>query len=366
MRHVHPYLVGAAGFEAAANEACDGRITKGFNDLVVGNCLSGGGCVRDRHLLAIGVGTSQAGGDHAGTTVRHSPDESEVFTLHPAIAAMAGKLLGQALMREIVLGDDEKSAGLLVQPMDDAGAFDAADTGETVAAMGEQSIDQCAGFIAGTGMDDEACWLVDDQKILVLKHNLKGDWFRLRFGWCCLWQVELNWLPGCDLLIGIRDDGSGNRHLTVGDQLLQARAAQGCKVVFQNVIEPACNSGGHLMQAGSNFDVQVMFRCCQFAIPQDCVIGVTGSLRLSVRTAASHVAKAGSIPAGSARVRFCASMISKCLSEWLYTWSIEPELSDLLKCFAQLLIRFRLQCAEAFGEGDHSFCRALGAQSIFA
>ena len=59
-------------------------------------------------------------------------------------------------MRPVVLGDDYQPAGFLVEPVHDARPFDAADTRQAVAAMGDQGVDQGAGPVARGGVHDEA------------------------------------------------------------------------------------------------------------------------------------------------------------------------------------------------------------------
>ncbi len=59
-------------------------------------------------------------------------------------------------MGMVVLGNHHDAAGVLVQPVDDAGALDAANARQAVAAMMDQRVDQRAGPVAGARMHDEA------------------------------------------------------------------------------------------------------------------------------------------------------------------------------------------------------------------
>ena len=62
--------------------------------------------------------------------------------------------------------------------MDDAGPQDAAHARQ-IAAVREESIDECVAPMAGRGMDGQAGRLVDDQQVLVLVDDAQGDRFRL-------------------------------------------------------------------------------------------------------------------------------------------------------------------------------------------
>ncbi len=57
------------------------------------------------------------------------------------------------------------------------GRADAADAGETRAAMGDQRVDERAVRMAGARMHDEAGRLVDDDQRVVLVENVERDGF---------------------------------------------------------------------------------------------------------------------------------------------------------------------------------------------
>lgn len=60
-------------------------------------------------------------------------------------------LLRQADVGGVVLGDDEKATGVLVNAVDDAGADLAADAGKAALAVPQQRIDQCRPGCRGPG-----------------------------------------------------------------------------------------------------------------------------------------------------------------------------------------------------------------------
>ena len=81
-------------------------------------------------------------------------------------------------MRLIVLSDDEATAGLFVEPMDNTGPFlpaDARERRETI----KQRVHECVIAMTGARVDDESGRFIDDNQVIVLKQNLDRNWLRL-------------------------------------------------------------------------------------------------------------------------------------------------------------------------------------------
>ena len=85
-------------------------------------------------------------------------------------------------MGAVVFGRDDQSAGVLVEPVDNAGPLYPADTRQAVAAMGKQRVYQCSGLITRRRMHHKTGRLVYHDKILVLIYNIQGHRLRLRRG----------------------------------------------------------------------------------------------------------------------------------------------------------------------------------------
>ena len=135
------------------------------------------------------------------------------------------------------LGYHEQAGGILVEAMDDPGPADTANSRETVAAMGEESVDQSAGAMAGAGMNDQASRLVDHDERFIFIDDVQGDALRLRHH------------------IGRRGNGSddmGSRfdpvarldyglavhlHMAIGDQPLKTRATHVMEALAEDAIE---------------------------------------------------------------------------------------------------------------------------------
>ena len=119
----------------------------------------------DRHLFTVGAAAANVASDLACGRGRHTPDEGGVR----AIDAACGKIARQCMVRLLCLGDDHQAAGVLVEPMHDAGSADPADAGQARAAMGQQRVDERAVGISGGRMDNHARRLVDDDQVCILK-----------------------------------------------------------------------------------------------------------------------------------------------------------------------------------------------------
>ena len=136
-----------------------------------------------------------------------SPGKRQIAAPHRAGAAVIGELRGQRLWAQVVLGRHHQPGGVLVEPVHDAGAADAADAGQACAAMGDQRVDQRAGLVAGGGMHDQALRLVDDDDVVVLVDDIERDSFPfgLRRG---RWRhVDCDRIAGGDMISGVADGG---------------------------------------------------------------------------------------------------------------------------------------------------------------
>ena len=80
----------------------------------------------------------------------------------------------QLAMSAVVLGDDHATAGVFVEPVDNAGAEFAADARE-IGAVVEKGVDQSAVRISRSRVHDEARGLVYDDDVAVLVENREGN-----------------------------------------------------------------------------------------------------------------------------------------------------------------------------------------------
>ena len=80
------------------------------------------------------------------------------------------KLGTQPLMRKVVLGNHEATAGFFVEPMDDTWPKVTADATQ-IFGMIQQGVNQCSRTHASRGVNGHAGRLVDDQHVLILEKN---------------------------------------------------------------------------------------------------------------------------------------------------------------------------------------------------
>ncbi len=143
--------------------------------------------------------------DGAAGAVRHPPDKGEIATSHLAGPAVVGELRRQRLMRRVVLGDDEQARGVLVQPVHDARPLHPANAGQTLAAMGDQRIDERPGLVTGAGMHDEAGRLVDDDEVVVLVDDIERDILAQGLRGDRLGHVDCDRIASRDMISGVAD-----------------------------------------------------------------------------------------------------------------------------------------------------------------
>jgi len=80
------------------------------------------------------------------------------------------KLGTQPVMRKVVFGNHEATAGFFVEPMDDTRPKVTADATQ-ISGMIQQGVNQCSRAHACPGVNDHAGRLVDDQHVLILEKN---------------------------------------------------------------------------------------------------------------------------------------------------------------------------------------------------
>ena len=256
--HVDADLVCAAGFEAALDKSGGGlrarvvETPEGFETTIVGDCdLAGclstfaiGGVVRpvvgaevlvfhDRHLLTVIGRAADVRLDATDQWTRRAARDGQVG----AFDVVGGEHVGEGGVGRFALGGDHDAGRILVEAVDDAGPSDAADAGESLAAMKEQGVDQRAALGAAGRVDDEAGRLVDDDEVFVLEDDIERDVFR--FGQRADGDGQVDGLDGAG-----DDFGAGvGRRLAVGgdaaflDQYPQAGPGHAGSRVSQPFIE---------------------------------------------------------------------------------------------------------------------------------
>jgi len=211
-----------------------------------------------RHLFTVCAAAANIAGDLACGHCRHTPDEGGISAIDPA----CGKIARQRVVGRLGLGDDDKAAGALVEPMHDARSADPADAGQARAAMGQERVDESAVGVSRGGVDNHARRLVDDDQVCILKLDLERDRLCDRRGILNLRKNydEMLVVPHAQRRIAQNRSLMGD--LAGLDEALQPRARQQRQMLRQDAVEPLSGiaragpdsdhfiSGQHLPLAG--------------------------------------------------------------------------------------------------------------------
>jgi hypothetical protein len=220
---VDPDLVGAAGLQPEPDQR---RAGEWLDHGPVGDRRLAGGDP-GREPLAIGRVTAVQGAQRAGGRRRRRGGDAEVLADDATglATALGGERRAERRVRAIALGDDHRAAGVLVEPVDDAGAERAADPAE-VPAMKQQRVDQRAAGMSGRGMHDQAGRLVDGDQVGVLvqhgERQVLGDQLDRLGGR----DVDLDRVAGAHPLAGLGDRRAMDPDLRAVDQPLDPGARQ--------------------------------------------------------------------------------------------------------------------------------------------
>ena len=144
--------------------------------------------------------------------------------IHP-VDGMDAHLITEGLMGGIGFGHHQKSAGVLVDAVHNAGADCSADARELPRTVIQQRVDQRAVRIAGRRMNHHSLWLVHHQQERVLVDNFQRNVLGYRFNGLRVGQNNLHHHPRHSLLFFV-DRPSAGRHLSVLHQGLDLTAGK--------------------------------------------------------------------------------------------------------------------------------------------
>ena len=90
-----------------------------------------------------------------------------------------GELSRELLVRRVIFRDNETTARLLVETMNNAGTLFSADPGEACAMM-KQGVDQSMRLVPGARMHDQPRRFVEHEQVVVFEENLERNLLGLR------------------------------------------------------------------------------------------------------------------------------------------------------------------------------------------
>ena len=165
------------------------------------------------------------------------------------VDAVYAHLGAERLMRRIVFGHHQQTAGILIDAVYDAGADRAADAGQLPGTVVKQCIDESAVRVAGGRVNHHALRLVDHQQVIILVHNIKRNVLGLRLNGLRVGQCHTVNSTGGYLVFFV--DGRavpGDKPLL--DQPLQRTAGECRALPRQPRIQPTAvaGDGGKLKQ----------------------------------------------------------------------------------------------------------------------
>ena len=172
------------------------------------------------HLFPILFGAGNGLFDPAGGVFHFPVHHGQIALVHGALP----QLFAQAFVSLIVFGDHQKAAGILIQPVDDAGPLDPADAAQIVHGV-QQGVHQRAGLVARRRMHHHAPRLVDHRYILVLVKDLQRNIF---FFYGQLHRVgdgQLHRIAGIHRKAGLGADAPVHPAQALFDPLCRLRAA---------------------------------------------------------------------------------------------------------------------------------------------
>ena len=225
---VYADLVGAAGEGLRQDQRA---FTGGGEDLVLRLGAAAGG--RHGHAAAIGVAAGDIGVDDGAVALGDAVAEGDVLLVR--LAGLEGGAEGGLGGRG--LPEKEHTAGVLVEAVHDARAFDIEGGGFARAVLDEPGGDAGGAGLGGGVVHEEAGGLVDGEEVVVLVEDREGE-------------AAGGGLPGglgegdgdFRALVDVRrlaGGGAVDEHVLVGDEALHAGAAEVGEGGGENGVEAA-------------------------------------------------------------------------------------------------------------------------------
>ena len=233
-RHVDPYLVRAPGLQPAFYQR---GVAPVLELLPMGDGALASPILHDCDFLAV---AARAGEGRVYCTFhsrRHAGHGGKIA----AVDRVRLELLGQPFVGDVGLGDNQEAGRVLVDPVNDPGPGNSADSGQASAAMVEQGVDQCSVAVARGGMNDQPGRLVDHQQMLVFEEDGERDFLRFVVRRLGLGNGQAELLAARDLGCRVAERGAAAVQRAGADQRFQPLAGERRKCVGEGAIQPpAC------------------------------------------------------------------------------------------------------------------------------
>src|SRR5699024_1617567 len=165
--HMDADLMGAAGLEYAFHQS---ELIEAFNHIEMRHRLPA--VVHYGHCLALIRVPADRRFDCSFVMGDYTMDQRGISARHGLIH----KLIDKGPVRHVVFGHHEQPACILVDPVHYTGPQFAVDAGQVVQLM-HQTVDECAGSVAGGGVHHHAAPLVHNGHMVVFMNDIKTEVF---------------------------------------------------------------------------------------------------------------------------------------------------------------------------------------------
>ena len=213
MLHMQADLMGPSGLQPAQHH---GKASKPFQHLILRNGFAS--AFRNHsHPFPVIFVPVHAGFNQAPVGFYIAADNAQVRPLRRFVL----NLFGQGYMGVVVLRDNHDAAGILIQPVHDAGTDHAVDPRQ-IPAVKQQRIDQRACVMPRRRVHHHAPGFVKHDHIVVFIDDVQRNIFRLRLqrhrpGQYYLKNIScLNFIVWLDLLISFADAAFIQQYLNMG------------------------------------------------------------------------------------------------------------------------------------------------------
>ena len=214
--HVYPDLVGAAGFQLAADV---GIALIAAHHLPMGDGVPSAP-LGDAHLLPV-RGVPPDGRVHgAGILLHNAADNGLIGSGHGVVF----QLRGQHGVGVIVFRHGQQPRRVLIDAVDDPRAQLAVDAGKVVSQSVEQAVDQCIVGVSGGGMHHQPLGLVDDQQIVVLVDDIQRHFGGNDVHGFCFGDRVLHPVADVQSVVFLTGDAVSRDHALFNESLRRAAA----------------------------------------------------------------------------------------------------------------------------------------------
>ena len=230
MLEVNANLVGAAGVE---HDLDKGGGAEAFEHAETGACFATFAGIGDGHGAAMGWMARDRGLDFTGSFWEFAAENGVINLFHRAIA----ELVGKAEVRDIVFGNDQTAAGILVDTMNDAGARVTGDAAELAGAVVEQRVNESMLVIPGARVNDKIRWLIDDEEVAVFKENIERNFLGDQFEFFGFRPMNMDDVP-CFWRVGGFDLAVVDFDVACINELLESSPGDGGELGAKVIVEP--------------------------------------------------------------------------------------------------------------------------------